>query len=141
MLGLLAPYARQLGIALAVVLLLGGTYYMGYSHEKAKLEAYIAQVEALGKAQEDKVKQITKEQQRINSEAANVYQANLTAIRTHYRSRLLNSTSGSPVSEVPPTSSGTDGIPSYTVLSGQCAETTVQLTSLQKWVKDQAGVE
>ena len=141
MLGLLAPYARQIGIALAVLLLLGGSYYMGYSHEKAKFDAYVTQVETLGKAQEEKVKTIAKTQQRITTEASNVYKANLAAVKSYYANGLHLGTSGSAVSQVPSGTSGTVTAPTYTVLIGQCAETTAQLTGLQKWVKDQGDVE
>lgn len=141
MFGLLMPYARQLGIALAAVLLLLGSYYTGYSHEKAKLEAYIAQVETVGKAQEEKVKQVTKTQNRISQEASNVYQANLAAVKSYYANGLHLSTRSGSMSQVSPGTPGTDAASTYAVLAGQCAETTAQLNGLQKWVKDQGSLD
>ena len=137
MYGLLIPYARQLGIALVAVLLLLGSYFMGYSHEKAKLEAYISQVEAVGKAQEAKVQQVTKTQNRINSEASNVYKANLAAVKSYYSNGLHLRTGSGSMPKVSSASSGTDAGTPNDALVQQCAETTVQLIGLQKWVKDQ----
>lgn len=142
MYGLLIPYAKQLGIALAAVLLLIGSYFMGYSHEKAKLEAYISQVEAVGKAQEARVAQITKTQQRITSEASNVYKANLAAVKSYYSNPGLHlSPSSGSMPKIPSGSPRVDEGTSNNVFVQQCAETTVQLIGLQKWVKDQGENE
>ena len=141
MFGLLIPYARQIGIAVVALLLLIGSYFLGYSHEKAKLEAYVAQVEAVGKTQEEKNKQVLKTQDRINSEAANVYKANLAAVKSYYSNGLHIGTRSSSMPQVPSSTPGADVSPSYPILTGQCAETTAQLIGLQKWVKDQGSIE
>lgn len=141
MLGLLAPYYKQLAAALVAVLLLVGAYFMGYSHEKAKLEAYISQVETIGKAQEAHVQQITKTQNRVSKESLDVYKANLAAVKSYYSNGLHISASGSAVSQVSSATSGTDAGTSNNALVQQCAETTVQLIGLQKWVVDQGSIE
>lgn len=127
------PY-RNIAIAVAAVLLIIGIYTKGRLDEKEKFDAYKVEVASAAAAQEAKIAELTKTQQRINKETSDAYKIKLSATRNYYN-RLFNTGSG-PVSVIPDAAPGVNGYPAYAILAGQCAETTIQLTSLQSWIKE-----
>ena len=126
---------RVLAVVAVVLTLFSFGYYKGYSHEKAKFDAYKAEIVAVAKEQEAKVKQINKQASKINKEVSNAYSNDVAAIRDYYQRLRLNSGSGA-VSPLPKGPSGTNGTPEDGLLS-DCAETTLQLMYLQEWVLKQ----
>ena len=136
------PMIYRIGaIFLIIVGLFSFGYYKGHSNEKAKFDAYKAEVAAAVATQEAKVKQIEKEATSINKDITNAYDRNLAAVRSHYQ-RLLDNQGSSKLPKVSSGSSRThagtsDELPVKGDLPGRCSETTLQLIYLQKWVKDQ----
>lgn len=137
MFGLQITPLIKIGAAFALIVgLFSFGYYKGYSHEKAKFDAYKTEVITVAKAQEAKVTQINKGASRINKDSANAYNSNVAAVREYYK-RVRDHTIGSgSLSSIPETSEGADGKTKDELL-GNCAETTLQLIYLQEWILKQ----
>jgi len=121
----------KIGAALALCAVM---YFMGWSHEHKKFVKYQAEVAALGKAQEQINAQKVKEHETISTAIKDEYEGKLAAVHNYYSDRLQYvSTSNLPAISKP--SICTNAAPTDTVPAGQCAETTLQLTELQKWVR------
>lgn len=124
-----------------VVLALLGAGYTGYSFEHSRFLAYQERVEAAGKAQEAKVESIQKQHELVTKGIQDEYDAKLTTLRNYYKSTSVwnNPSSGSvPNLSVAPKS--VDVISAYNELAGNCAQTTLQLVELQKWINEQIGI-
>ena len=137
MFGLPIPISFYIYAALALVAV-GGIGYGKY--ESAKYDAYVAKVEALGKAQEAHVESVVKQQDLVSKGIKNEYESKLSAIRNYYGGMQLNSGSRT-VSGISATPKGADAESAYPILAGQCAETTQQVVSLQDWINAQVGIK
>ena len=130
----LFPSALWMKIA-ATLALCAVMYFMGYSHEHKKFVKYQAEIAALGKAQETINAAKVKEHETISESIKSEYDARLAAVHNYYSDRVqLNSGS----SNLPTVSKPTQCLVATTtdtVSARQCAETTLMLTELQKWVK------
>jgi len=131
--------ATTIKLGLCAVLL-GFSAYLGYSFEHSRFTAYKAQVEAAGKAQEAENASKDKQALLITQGIKNEYQAKLANLRNFYGSGLHVNPSGSKTEGLSPTPSGTDASAAYSVLVGQCSQTTLMLTELQAWIRQQAGI-
>ena len=123
----------KIGAALALCAVM---YFMGYSHEHKRFVQYKAEVAAVGKAQEVINQAKVKEHETISTAITNQYEARLSAVHSYYSERLLDT--GASRGSVPTVSKPTscpNAAPANTISVRQCAETTLQLTELQKWVR------
>jgi hypothetical protein len=120
----------------AILALCAVMYFMGWNHEHKRLVAYQAEVAAVGKAQEVINQAKAKEHETISTSIANQYEARLSAVHSYYGERLLDTGAGSGrVPAVPKPTVCANAAPANTVSARQCAETTLQLTELQNWVR------
>ena len=120
------------GIVLAVCALM---YFLGWNQEHKRFVAFKAEVAAVGKAQEVINAAKVKEHEVISDSITNQYEARLSAVHSYYADRVqLNTSSGSVSTVSKPTVCPNAAI-TDTVSARQCAETTLQLTELQNWVK------
>lgn len=104
------------------------------------LDEYKANVTAIAKAQEEKTKRIVSEQQKITEETTNGWKAALDSVRASYRLRIKPSSSDMP--GISKATTGIDAIPADALpVAEQCAETTLQLISLQEWLRKQEYVK
>ena len=123
-----------------VVAAMAGFGYGRYEHNKY-VEFKLA-VEVAAKAQEAHVESITKQQALVTKGIKDEYDAKLSTLRNYYKSTSVwNNGSGSQMSGLSTAPSATDVIASYNELAGRCAETTLQLVSLQKWLNEQIGIK
>ena len=122
----------KIGAALALCAVM---YFMGWNHEHKRLVAYQAEVAAVGKAQEVINAAKVKEHEVISTAITNQYEARLSAVHSYYADRVQLNTSSGSVSTVSKPAQCVNAAPTNTVPAGQCAETTLQLTELQNWVK------
>ena len=122
----------KIGAALALCAVM---YFMGYSHEHKKFVAFQAEIAALGKAQETINAAKVKEHETISSSIKNEYEARLSAVHNYYAQRVQPDTSSSNLPSVSKPSVCPNVPASDTGLIRRCAQTTLQLTELQKWVK------
>jgi len=131
----LLPSALWMKIVAALALC-AAMYFMGWSHEHKKFVKFQAEVAALGKAQEQINAQKVKEHETISTSIKDEYEGKLAAVHNYYSERMQqpspSSGNVSPVSKpaqcpnVPAPDAG---------LARRCAQTTLQLTELQKWVR------
>ena len=122
----------KIGAALALCAVM---YFMGYSHEHKKFVAFQAEIAALGKAQETINAAKVKEHETISSSIKNEYEARLSAVHNYYAQRVQPDTSSSNLPSVSKPSVCPNVPASDTGLIRRCAQTTLQLTELQKWVQ------
>ena len=129
----------KIGVCL---LLLGCSWYLGYSFEHKRFLDFRQVVREEAAKQEAKVESITKQQTLVTKGIQDEYDAKLSAVRNYYKSTSLwNNGSTGKVSGLSTAPSVSDVITSYNVLAGQCAETTTQLIELQKWINEQVGIK
>ena len=129
----LTPFYKAVLIIATVVAVFATGYYKGYKNTQVKFDAYKAKVAAVAAQQEAKTKVINKNNTKVAKETSNAYKDNLTAVRDYYN-RMHNDGSKF-VSRLPNAASGTNAAPAYDVLAGQCAETTLQIVTLQDYIK------
>jgi uncharacterized protein (UPF0333 family) len=122
----------KIGAALALCAVM---YFLGWNHEHKKFVAYQAEVAAVGKAQEIINAAKVKEHETISNSIANQYEARLSAVHSYYSERVQPNPSSGSVSTVSKPTNCPNAAPTNTVPAGQCAETTLQLTELQNWVR------
>jgi hypothetical protein len=119
----------------AILALCAAMYFMGYSHEHKKFVAFQAEIAALGKAQETINAAKVKEHETISTSIANQYEARLSAVHNYYADRVQPNPSSGNLPTVSKPTSCPNAAPTNTVSARQCAETTLQLTELQNWVR------
>ena len=131
---------QAIAIAIVVSFLAGAA--SGWKYENGRFVEFKKDVAVVAAQQEAKVESITKQQALVTKGIKDEYDAKLNAVRTYYKSTSVwNNASGNKVSGVSTTPSVSDVITAYNVLAGQCAETTLQLTQLQKWLNEQIGIK
>jgi hypothetical protein len=130
--GLINPLYKVIGIIGLVAVLFGTGYYRGYSAQKQRFDAFKAELEASAKAQEKINQQIEQKNKLIADNSKREYEAKIVALR-HYYDRLRHpDTNKLPSAAI--TAHRVDEKTTDPVFIGQCAETTLQLISLQDWV-------
>jgi hypothetical protein len=114
----------------------------GYGrYEHNRYVAFKAEVESVAKVQEAKVESIKKQQELVTKGIEDEYKAKLSLLRNYYANGVRDNTGGGKLPTNPFAPIGADPITTYNVLAGQCAETTLMLVELQKWLKEQAGIK
>ena len=122
----------KIGLALAACAIF---YFMGYSHEHKKFVAFQAEIAAIGKAQETINAAKVKEHENLSESIKSEYDARLSAVHNYYAQRVQPDTSSSNLPSVSKPSVCPNVPASDTGLIRRCAQTTLQLTELQKWVQ------
>jgi hypothetical protein len=116
-----------------------GGFSAGFYVEHLRFSDYRQEVQIAGEKQQAQTTAKIKEQEIINDNIKQTYEARLTGVHTFYNG-LLDSSSNA-VSSVPNATISING-KAYNVLSvaEQCAITTTQLMTLQDWVDQQVGL-
>lgn len=118
----------------AVLALCAAMYFIGWNHEHKRFVAYKADIATLGKAQEKLNAALVEKHELISTSIKGEYEDRLAAVHNYYADRVRD-TSSSPMPTISkPPSCPNAAIPDA-VSARQCAETTLMLTQLQKWVK------
>jgi len=134
MLDLIAsPIYKVLAAVAAVTLIFFAGYYKGYIGERDKLIQFKAQIEAQAISQQQINRAEQEKQAAVTKGIVNEYKAKLANLRNITNGVSNPGTNAVPA--VPPSTQGAVTAPSYPVLTGQCLETTLMLTTLQEWVK------
>ena len=85
---------------------------------------------------------IQKQHEIVTKGIKDEYDTKLSALRSYYKSTSVwNNNGGSTVSSLSPTSKSADVISAYNELAGNCAQTTLMLVELQKWLNEQIGIK
>jgi hypothetical protein len=120
----------------AVVIALGIAYWQGYSTMRDKHLLFVAEVKAVGEAQEAANKSAVEIAEVITEGVKDEYETRIAALRRQYAGRVQQcSTSSGQVSTVPKPTSSINGTADDPAIVGLCAEETAKLVALQKWIK------
>ena len=130
---ILSPLSKIIAAISVVLLIFGAGYLKAYTSEREKLIEFKAQIEAQAQAQQQINKAAAEKQAAVTQGIVNEYKARLANLR-NLSNRLPDPGPGA-VPAIPPSAQGAFKAPSYPVLTGQCLETTLMLTTLQEWVK------
>jgi hypothetical protein len=114
--------------------------WKGYSYEHEKFMEFKNKTELIAKEQQAKIDSIVKQNTLVNEGIKNEYEAKMAAIRNYYAYWVRDNAGSGKLSPIPGTPKGVDAATANAIFAGQCAETTVQLTSLQEWIKLQVGI-
>ena len=118
-----------------------GIFYAGWHTRDVDYMAFKKEVVATAKVQEAKVESIKKQQELVTKGIQDEHTAKLAAVRNYYKSTSVwNNASGGTVPGISAAPSTTDVIAAYNGLAGRCAETTLMLVDLQKWLNEQIGI-
>ena len=121
-------------------LLLFGAFATGWGLRNRDFNDYKLEVSNAAKAQEAKVESIQKQHELVTKGIQDEYDAKLSLIRNYYANGVRSSsTSGLP--NLSNTSSIANAVTAYNELAGNCAQTTLQLVELQKWINEQMGIK
>jgi hypothetical protein len=129
-------YAKLAIIGAILSVAFGSGWWMGYS----RYIEYKKSVEIAAKAQEAHVESIQKQHQLVTKGVQDEYDAKLALIRQYYANGV-RSPSTSSVSNLSDTTKLFDASTAYNQLVGNCAQTTLMLTELQKWINEVTGVK
>ena len=125
-----------------VVMVLLGAYGAGWHSRDVDFSAYKAEVKAEADKQIAKNESIQKQQELVKKGIQDEYDAKLSLLRQYYSNGVRQQSSSS---SLPPNSGIApkqfDALATYNVLAGQCAETTLMLVELQKWLNEQLGIK
>ena len=121
-----------------IVLVLGG-FGAGYYMEHLRFVDYQQEVRIAGEKQQIETTAKIKEQEIINENIKQTYEARLTNIHTFY-SGMLNSRSGVVSSDPNATITINGETHNIVDVAAQCAATTEQLMTLQEWVNQQVAL-
>jgi hypothetical protein len=137
LLNLLGSLGGQTYIYLALVC---GSFGAGFYVEHLRFKEFADTVRLEAQKQIDANTAKLKEQEIINENIKQTYEARLTSIHTFY-SGMLNSSS-SPVSSVPNATITVNG-ETHNILSvaEECSITTTQLITLQSWIIQQVNLD
>lgn len=133
MFGLINPLYKVIGIIGLVAVLFGTGYYKGYSAEKKRFDAFKLELEASAKAQEKINQQIEQKNKLIADNSKREYEAKIVALRNYYDRMRHPDTNKLPSAAI--ASHRVDEKATDPIFIGQCAETTLQLVSLQDWIR------
>ena len=139
--GLVSGYLSYIK-AFAIGAVLCGVFYGGFHVGNLRYLEYKASVEATAKIQEAKVESITKQQELVTKGIKDEYDAKLTTLHNYYKSTSVwNNNGGGTMSGISPAPKSADVIAAYNELAGNCAQTTLMLVELQKWLNEQIGIK
>jgi hypothetical protein len=120
----------------AVVIAIGLSYWAGYDRMRDKHLLFVAEVKAVGEAQEAANKSAVEIAEVITEGVKDEYETRIAALRRQYAGRVQQcNTSGSTVPTVPKPASRINGTADDPAIVGLCAEETAKLVALQKWIK------
>ena len=134
MLNVLLSPLQKIGLyAVSVALIFAFGYYKGFSHERDRFVAFKTELEAKAKAQDMLNKAAEQKNKLIAENVKNEYEARLAALRNYYVG--LRNTNSNKMPSVSNSTHRVDEATTDPIFIGQCAETTLQLVSLQDWIK------
>ena len=129
----------QIYIYLAILL---SGFSAGFYVEHLRFSAYETKVEAAGAAAQAKTESIQKQHEIVTKGIKDEYATKLSTLRNYYKSTSVwNNNGSSTVSGLSTTPKSTDVISAYNELAGNCAQTTLMLVELQKWLNEQMGIK
>lgn len=131
-------YAKILGGIICVL----GIFYAGWHMRDVDFMTYKKEVEHAAKAQEANTVAVQKQHELVTKGIKDEYDAKLTTLRNYYKSASVwNNNGSSTVPGISAAPKSADVISAYNELAGNCAQTTLMLVELQKWINEQVGIK
>lgn len=125
-------------LGFSVLSLLVGLF-TGYKFEYDRFQNYRESVIVAQKVAQIETKRKEKESQDLTLEINNAYQNDIAIIHRFYSKRVQHHSNGR-LPQIPIPTTGSNEITTDQGLIGRCAETTLMLTDLQQWIKDEQKV-
>ena len=122
-----------------VILALLGVFYYGWHTRDRDFSAYKMEIQTATKAQEAKVESIEKQHALVTKGIQDEYDAKLALLRNYYASGVRQP-SASVMPNLSTTTSIANATAAYNELASNCAQTTLMLVELQKWIAQQVGI-
>ena len=138
----LRNHARAFALVAGIAVAFSVGLFLGWWHEHDKLVTYKASVAQIAADQERRNAEIVQKHTEVKEQIHADYQERIAQLRRYYDKRLREQNSG----ELPSASNATRGANgssgnarsnrSATSLVEDCAEVTLQLQELQRWVRE-----
>jgi hypothetical protein len=129
-------YGRLIFIGCIIITVFGSGFWLGNS----RYVRYKAEVEVAAKAQEAKVESIQQQHELVKKGIQDEYDAKLSLLRQYY-SNGVRQPDPSKLSGISTTAAISNATTAYNQLAGQCAETTLMLVELQKWLTETYSIK
>ena len=139
--GLLGNYANLVKAGL-IVFAICLVFFAGWHMRDRDFTAYKMAIQIAAEKQQAQTESIQKQHELVTKGISDEYDAKLGALRNYYKSTSMWNNNGS--SSVPGLSTApksADVIAAYNELAGNCAQTTLMLVELQKWLNEQVGIK
>jgi len=137
LLKLIGGFGGQVYLYIALVF---GGFSAGFYVEHLRFSDYRQEVQIAGEKQQAETAAKIKEQEIINENIKQTYEARLTSIHSFYTG-MLNSRSGVVSSDPNATITVNGETHNILLVAEQCAQTTEQLMTLQDWVNQQVNLK
>ena len=139
--GLLGNYANLVKAGL-IVFAICLVFFAGWHMRDRDFTTYKMAIQIAAEKQQAQTESIQAQHELVTKGISNEYEAKLSAVRNYYKSTSVwNNPNSSAMSGISTAPSSADVIAAYNELSGQCAQTTLQVVELQKWINEQIGIQ
>ena len=126
----------QIYIYLALAI---GGFGAGFYVEHLRFANYQQEVENVAKAAEAREKAVEQQHKLVTQGIQDEYDAKLSLLRQYYSNGVRQPSSGS-MSNLSTTAAIANANATYGELAANCAQTTLMLVELQKWIAQQVGI-
>ena len=139
--GLLGNYANIVKAGL-IVFALCLVFFAGWHMRDRDFTVYKTAIQVAAEKQQAQTESIQKQHELVTKGISDEYEAKYAALRNYYKSTSVwNNPNSSTMSGISTAPKSADVITAYNELAGNCAQTTLQLVELQKWINDQTGIK
>jgi hypothetical protein len=138
--GLLGSYGTFVKAGILVVLVCS-IFFAGWHMRDRDFTIYKDQVRVESEKAQAHTETIKAEHALVTKGIKDEYDAKLNLLRQYYANGVRNNNGGNSVPGISTTTAVTNAASTYSILAGQCAETTLMLTELQKWITEQMGIK
>ena len=134
------PYGTYLK-AILLIGLICGIFFAGWHTRDRDFTIYKDQIRIAAEKQQAENESIKKQQEITNKGIQDEYDAKLALLRQYYTNGVRQPTSTGAMSNLSPTTKLSDAIAAYNQLASDCAITTLQTVTLQKWITEQMSIK
>ena len=139
--GLLGNYANIVKAGL-IVFAICLVFFSGWHMRDRDFTAYKMAIQIAAEKQQAQTESIQKQHELVTKGISDEYEAKYIALRNYYKSTSVwNNSSSGTMSGISTTPKSADVISAYNELAGNCAQTTLMLVELQKWLNEQIGIK
>ena len=125
-----------------LVVLVCGVFFAGWHMRDRDFTVYKTAIQVAAEKQQAQTESIQKQHELVTKGISDEYEAKYAALRNYYKSTSVwNNPNSGTMSGISTAPKSADVITAYNELAGNCAQTTLQLVELQKWINDQTGIK